>query len=224
MPPGKGNTLIFIFYFFGLFQETVSIRWTSKDLKGSDLDLIEVTSRHLPGRTEQNCEEYLSGSHCPRRDSKWGSPEYKFGSLAPWQPARRLIIMHEPTRKENNFIYPSQSRGTERHSLHLIVANCATRDETFLTLLIHNCFLSFLCCSNVDKVKWSQTETARRSQPPTGRGTETEIAVPDYRKQEPCLLERNFEEVSEMKEQHWFVLCDVLHNWTLVETECGEII
>jgi hypothetical protein len=51
------------------------------------------------------------------------------------------------------------------------------------------------------------------------------IARPDYRKQEPCLLERNFEDkVSEMKEQHWFVLCNVLHNETLVEMECGEII
>lgn len=141
------------------------------------------------------------------------------------QPARCLIIMHEPTRKENNFIYPSQSRGTETHSLHLTAANCATRHETFLTLLICNCFLSFLCWSNVDKVKWSRTETPSRSQLPNGRGTETEIAVPDYRKQGPCLLERNFEEeVSEMKEQHWFVLCDVLHNGTLVETECGEII
>lgn len=94
--------------------------------------------------------------------------------------------------KKNNFIYFSQSRGTERHSLHLIVPNCATWEETFLTLFIYNCFLSFLCWSNVDKVKWSQRETARRSQLPNGGRTERVIAMPDYRKQEPCLLREKF--------------------------------
>jgi hypothetical protein len=36
-----------------------------------------------------------------------------------------------------------------------------------------------------------------------GKKRERVITMPDYRKQAPCLLERNFEDrVSEMKEQH----------------------
>jgi hypothetical protein len=61
-----------------------------------------------------------------------------------------------------------------------------------------------------------------------GRERERErvIAMPDYRKASALFVRKKFfeDKVSEMKEQHYFVLCNARHNESVVEMECGEII
>jgi hypothetical protein len=70
-------------------------KWIEKDVEGSGRGLIQGTTWHLPGGTEENHEKTFShDSQSPGWDLNPGPPEYEAGVLTsrPWHSVSEYLI------------------------------------------------------------------------------------------------------------------------------------